>query len=381
MVINGKKTETKRLKIIIITGLSKLLLHYCLTMTHENAFIAVPISSVNLDDDFMDKELGLTESCLPFDHLVSGPDKENNDDEKFPFDDLIDTSESNSDDAEMFNYFMSQKEKLGTPSSDSLTETLKSLGKRKRRVPKTNDIDKHSIVLDAGVLLKAAREAAQKTNESQRGQCRSKSAQCAKKNREEKKRQFALLESKVETLSSEKLAMKKQLLEKCQEVEALQKEVIYLRNVLANESSLSTILRCVQGIPGLQFQPGNNNIAVAVNHNIKEESGQSNKRKLTTQKDITPQTNENEPITTGTTYVQASGPLKKIKLEPVCSLVIPETTPATPIPYKETSGGVCLHVTDSKASLEFCAACAESAHKNWKRSGSADHSYIKSAIH
>lgn len=283
---------------------------------------------------------------------------------EFNFNDLADNSDTNSDDADILHYLMSKNEKADvSPNADDASLQTKYSAENSRTT---------SIVLDTGALLKAAREAENPKSQQKtykRGQCPSKSALFAKRNRELKKQQFALLESQVESLSKEKVELKKELLDKCQCVQQLQKENLYLRNVIANQSSLSAILNCIQNIPSFNFQI-NNNIAGSLN------DSKIGSMKPHTQSELTlPRScRKREP----TTYVRAEGSAKKIKLDKkdVSLQVDQETSPVSPKP-EEISGGVCLHVSKNKASLEFCVSCAESATENWKRSGDVDHSYVK----
>lgn len=295
--------------------------------------------------------------------------KESPSETEFNFKDLVDNSDTNSDDADICNYLMSKNEKedVGPNADDSSLQT-----KYFTENSRTNTLPKNSIVLDTGALLKAAREAENPNSQQKtykRGQCPSKSALFAKRNRELKKQQFALLESQVQSLSKEKLELKKELLDKCQCVQQLQKENLYLRNVIANQSSLSAILNCIQNIPSFNFQT-NNNIAGSLNDSRIGSMKPDTQSKFTLPRSC----RKREP----TTYVRAEGTAKKIKLDKkdVSLQVDQETPPVSPEPA-EISGGICLHVSKNKASLEFCVSCAESATENWKRSGDVDHSYVK----
>lgn len=228
------------------------------------------------------------------------------------------------------------------------------------------DVEQGTVVIRVNELKRVASEAvaaaSPRKKAYKRGECPSKSALCAKRNRDKKKKEFALLESQVEVLSKENALMKEQLQLKCKGMEKLQKEVHYLRNVIANQSSLSSILQCIQTIPNLDFQT-NNIISDKSEHDLVEE-----KKSLPTLKSSQ---NENQPTIK---YVRVAGKLKQIKTR---SATVIQDSP-TPSPEdKEISGGVCLHVSDKKASLEFCASCAESASENWKRSKDRDHCYVK----
>jgi len=300
----------------------------------------------------------------------------------FMVDEIIDSSDTNSEDYDMLNYLMKPKEKVVKVRAErspvpSVALNLQGL---ERGNNLSNQIENQSIVLDAGALLRAAREVTSRgpDNAYKRGECASKSALSAKRNRELKKRQFAILENEVEAISQEKLMIKKQLLEKCKMVNSLQKEVIYLRNIIANQSCLSSILNCIQAVPGLQLNTNTSNMGSAneVNNNTNNENPISREAGSQALQATQLTTSQNEP--SSSSYVRAAGKAKRIKLDHNrSSSSVPETPSSTPVPDNmDTSGGVCLHVSNKRASLEFCVHCAESACENWKKSDN-DHSYVK----
>ena len=131
-----------------------------------------------------------------------------------------------------------------------------------------------------------------------------KNAIAARENRQRKKEYLTGLEQQVSTLSTENKTLKQKCNEMEKTVNKLQTEVQYLKSVLANQSSLSTILQGLPGIKGVRLSavPG---------------------------KRTRDEKNESMPSKT-----------KKVKTEPV------------------PSGGICLHIAGEIASLEFCPECS-----------------------
>ena len=134
-----------------------------------------------------------------------------------------------------------------------------------------------------------------------------KNAIAARINRQKKKEYLTSLESQVSSLSSANETLK----QKCDTlqltVNSLQHEVHYLKSVLANETTLSTILSGLPNIKGVQLTTGKH------------------------MRDAT------------TTIVN-----KKVKRD-------------NPLQF---SGGICLHIADDVASLELCSHCSLKAKAN-----------------
>ena len=141
-----------------------------------------------------------------------------------------------------------------------------------------------------------------------------KNAIAARANRQKKKEYVTRLEEQVESLTAEN----KSLSEKCRGLEGhvsdLKQEVVYLKSVLANQSSLSSILR---GLPGIK--------GVSVQSSLSSTAGSKRQRSSAT---------EEVPLQ-----------LKKV-MKSECT---------------ESSGGICLHVAGEVASLELCSRCSLAA--------------------
>ena len=138
-----------------------------------------------------------------------------------------------------------------------------------------------------------------------------KNAIAARINRQKKKEYVSELESSVSTLSSDKAELKSKCSRLEQTVEELRTEVKYLKSVLVNQSSLSTLLQNIPGISDVRLSSS---------------------------------------LTRGK-HVRTEEPVE------------PSDSPAFKRPRTQPSftGGVCLHVADKNVSIEFCSRCNASA--------------------
>lgn len=133
-----------------------------------------------------------------------------------------------------------------------------------------------------------------------------KNAESARLNRIKKKQYVEGLEKERSSLKTENVILKTRCHELGQNVKKLQSEVEYLKSVLANESTLSSLIKNIPSTP-----------------NVRLSSSFSRKR-----------------------------PNPDSKSSPSLA------KRAKPVLY---SGGVCLHVSDSDISLEFCQHCSKTA--------------------
>ena len=136
-------------------------------------------------------------------------------------------------------------------------------------------------------------------------------AEQARLNRLKKKEYINGLEAEVSTLERENKGLKIQNLRLNRSKKALEEEVAYLKNVLANQSVLSSLLKNINGVDGVTLSTS---------------FGSNSKRSLDTDHDYESQRSKRSRV---------------------------ETAPS--------SGGVCLHVDKNSVSLEFCSACARKA--------------------
>ena len=132
-----------------------------------------------------------------------------------------------------------------------------------------------------------------------------KNAELAKMNRLRKKRYVSNLEAEVKSLRvrNQKLMTNKSKAD--EKVTSLEKDVLYLRSVIANETTLSSLLNAISTVPGIEVPC----------HGSKINNKEMSKKRLSK------------------------------KLGP-------------PIPNEEYDGGVCLHVSSNKVDIQFCQKCS-----------------------
>lgn len=133
-----------------------------------------------------------------------------------------------------------------------------------------------------------------------------KNAIAARMNRQKKKEHLVELEEQVKSLSQENSSLSERCLGMEGTIDRLQQEVIYLKSVLVNESSLSCVLSGLSNIKGVHLQL----------------PGAKRPREYPEQE-------------------RAGVHTKKVKTE-----------------YLQPSGGICLHIAGEIASLEMCSQCS-----------------------
>lgn len=134
-----------------------------------------------------------------------------------------------------------------------------------------------------------------------------KNAEAARQNRQKKKQYVETLEKERISMRAENVVLKTKCRELQEKTRKLQDEVTYLKSVLANQSTLASLIQNIPNSP-----------------DVKLTSSFSRKR----------------PVE-GDTSTGASA--KRVKKD------------------STTTGGVCLHVSKDVVSLEFCATCSKQA--------------------
>ena len=139
-----------------------------------------------------------------------------------------------------------------------------------------------------------------------------KNAVQAKMNREKKKAYIQGLEKDIESLQKENSALKVEKKQMNNQISRLEDEVHYLRNILANSSALSGLLKNINGVKGVKLSSSS--------------LGASN------------YSENNSDCSTSSNHKYIQQNLRK--------------------------AGVCLHVNDGEACIEFCAQCSSKANQN-----------------
>ena len=210
--------------------------------------------------------------------------------------------------------------------------------------------------------------------------CMSKNAVAARENRLRKKQYINDLEQSVQSLTSENKNLKNQVTSMQQTVGDLRTEVKYLRSVLANQSTLSALLKNIPAVPGI-------NLTSAVRDKRRSKVGDKRPREDESDEeniDSNIQRHEtggvfeegidnftrSETHTTSTSMCTRGRMGKIPKLDHSYATNNPTATQ-----YQkrmqgksqerknndDTGAGVCLHVSGNKVSLEFCPQCSKRA--------------------
>ncbi len=188
----------------------------------------------------------------------------------------------------------------------------------------------------------------------------SKNAIAARQNRQKKKSYIDGLEHSVKYLRTENSGLKNQLAITKLSVESLRNEVKYLRSVLANQSTLSSLLKNIKSTPDVNFSiPESSDDAVDQPKIGMTTRGK--KRKLETTVQNKREQKENIP-----NHVVSHGQNSKIQKLDHCYATV-EFKNGLPVELieevevLEEDPGVCLHVSGKNVSLEFCSECSHKA--------------------
>ena len=149
-----------------------------------------------------------------------------------------------------------------------------------------------------------------------------KNAEAARQNRLKKKKYVEELEQDQSKLRAENVVLKTRCTELTTKNRKLETEVAYLRSVLANQSTLSTLIQNIPGTPGVNLT-----------------SSFSRKRPGESAGSVPSSSSSSSPAPS------LLPPTKRSRGGPTGSSL-------------QHSGGVCLHVAKDNVSLEFCAQCS-----------------------
>ncbi|XP_030854888.1 uncharacterized protein LOC764243 isoform X1 [Strongylocentrotus purpuratus] len=173
-----------------------------------------------------------------------------------------------------------------------------------------------------------------------------RNAVMAKLNRERKKQLMGDLEEKVGLLDTENDALKKQNVRLRKKVNVLARELQYVKSVLANQSTLSGLLKNIKAT-GLEFHTS---MPLQPSRAVSDIPLVSQKRKQQFDHDYCIEQNE------------GLRSRKFAKSESVASVEGESIDENLPNYASEVGlGGVCLHVSGDNVSLEFCSKCSAKA--------------------
>lgn len=263
-----------------------------------------------------------------------------------------------------------ENDPIGTNSSIYLSAYEQSILYKKETVRSRPPTMRSSKVHTSESVDKEMSNLSDDTDESNHGSgkkniCVNRAAIQARNNREKKKKYINTLEQTVGELKLENFDIKAKFMAKSKLCETLEKEVKYLRNVLANQSCISALLKNIQTTPDVVFtssllKPNNDSTDKG-----KENMQNSKKRSV--------DENDNYDSSSKGVYVRATGSHKRSRPESdqASSSFNPPLTPC-PSPEQDNAGGICLHVSNNKVSIEMCSHCAESASDAWMRAAKLD---------
>lgn len=158
-----------------------------------------------------------------------------------------------------------------------------------------------------------------------------KAALAAREQRQKKKNYVKTLEETVQSLKEENAALKKSSVQLSKSINELSNEVKYLKSVLANESTLSSLLA------NLPLVSNSSSLAIPLNS-----SGRKRKhfKRVETSDDDSEIDVESTPKK-ASKHDHSYGCLQQQKKKNV----------------GEQSAGICLHLTNNHVSVEFCPTC------------------------
>ena len=171
-------------------------------------------------------------------------------------------------------------------------------------------------VLDEAVLLERNR----------------KNAIAARENRQKKKNYLQNLEKEAAKLREENTWLKNQAKEQQITVEKFAEEVDYLKSVIANQSTISLLLKNISNTPGISFSS-------SLVSNASAQPGKG--------AEVEEEVEARRYITRKRSASQASCAVQSLKSGRTRPSVISD----------QRGGGVCLHVQKNQVSLELCSQC------------------------
>lgn len=156
-----------------------------------------------------------------------------------------------------------------------------------------------------------------------------KNAIAARENRLKRKKYVEGLEGEVSKLREENKILKKETGDMKEKFEKLEEEAIYLKNVLANESTISLLLKSIAATPGISLSS-----SLVPPSRVQEAEDEDKQKRYSTR---SRKRAADESLDTCKRKRSGDG----------------------------GSGGVCLHVNQEKVSLELCSKCSSRAN-GWK---------------
>lgn len=171
-----------------------------------------------------------------------------------------------------------------------------------------------------------------------------KNAIAARENRVKKKKYLEGIEKELKDLRKDNETLKAKERLHDQVVGKLQNEVSYLKNVLANQSTLSTLMNRLVSTPGLSF-----NLAT---EEPSTETHDDENRVDDSDDHYEPEQPTGNVLRGSQTRYQTRGTKRKVPTE--------QETTGQKKSRNGVKGGICLHVGQDMVSLKFCSQCSRS---------------------
>ena len=234
--------------------------------------------------------------------------------------DLVNNFGGEGDD--LFNFLLDDDFELDTLPKER-TDFTKSLNNSSVKMDTKPTVD-----IEKGKAVVAKKTAAANNDEFERSK---KNAENARENRRKKKLYVEGLEKEVGQLRNENIVLVEESNKLEKKVGDLQSEVDYLKSILANESMLSKLIESVSMTPGVSLST----------------SFCSSRKPSICNNDV--ECEKENVVSTRSASRKRAGDSQ------------PAASTKRSRSVASSSGGVCLHVKQSKVSLEFCGHCSKMA--------------------
>lgn len=213
----------------------------------------------------------------------------------------------------------------------------------------------------------------QSQKDKQYAPCMSRNAINARENRQKKKEYVKNLEESVDMLKSENSELKNECESLKKTVTNLTDEVEYLKGVLANQSTLASILHKISDIPGLSlstsFKTTEKN-----NNSVTSQPKRSNQKRCLENQENEGKNNVSESKKCKVTRSSSKQAQQSTKNGSSTKGICENSSES--VDMSTNSKGICLHISGSSVSVELCEVCSKKSKKNQEK----DHSYGKISV-
>lgn len=185
-----------------------------------------------------------------------------------------------------------------------------------------------------------------------------KNAIAARENRIKKKKYIEGIEGELQQLRKENEVLKTKEKRHDQVVDKLKEEISYLKNVLANQSTLSTLVNRLVTTPGLSFNLTPEEPTPSNTDKHHDDNDYADDDEVDVEIQESQSTKGNVPDSNQTRY-QTRGTKRKATTPQTASTSINQKKLR-----RNVKGGVCLHLGQDMVSLTFCSHCSNNVGGN-----------------